>query len=84
MAEINVAESNVAEIRVERNERRSLLPWILGLALLALVLWGVAEMRDDDARPADGSAEVGVVIEPQPPALRQMASAPSGAFAEAA
>lgn len=76
----------MAEIRVERQERKSLLPWILGLALLALVLWGVMRMMDrNDAQPADGSAEVGVAIEPQPPALRQMASAPSsGAFAEAA
>lgn len=75
----------MAEIRVERQERKSLLPWILGLALLALVLWGVMRMMDNnDAQPADGSAEVGVVIEPQPPALRQMACAPSGAFAEAA
>lgn len=82
----------MAEISVER---KSLLPWILGLALLALLLWGLVRMMENRAAPpADGSAEVGITIEPQPPALRQMASVPSlpslpntafgTAFAEAA
>lgn len=64
----------MAEIRVERKERRSMLPWILGLVLLALVLWGISEMagRDDDAE-GTGATAVGVTIQQQPPALRQYA-----------
>ena len=38
----------MAEIRVER-KRTSLLPWILGILLLALVIWAVAESMDNDA-----------------------------------
>jgi len=39
----------MAEIKVDRVERkRSILPWILGLALLALALWGISRMMDDD------------------------------------
>ena len=66
----------MAEIRVERKERRSMLPWILGLLLLALVLWGISEMmgRDDDDAEGTGATAVGVTIQQQPPALRQYAS----------
>jgi hypothetical protein len=78
-------EANVAEIRVERKERRSLLPWILGLVLLALVIWGLMEMSHRDRRPADtGAASVGVQIPEQPPALRQYALAAVDVLAEAA
>lgn len=65
----------MAEIRVERKERRSILPWILGLLLLALVIWGVSEMLggDDDANETNGAAAVGTTIEQPPPALRQYA-----------
>ncbi|MFL6198187.1 MAG: hypothetical protein ACJ76J_03335 [Thermoanaerobaculia bacterium] len=38
----------MAEIRVER-KRTSLLPWILGILLLALVIWAIAESMDNDA-----------------------------------
>lgn len=41
----------MAEIRVER-KRTSLLPWILGILLLALVVWAVAESMDNDADDA--------------------------------
>lgn len=66
----------MAEIRVERKERRSMLPWILGLLLLALVLWGISEMmgRDDDTAGDPGASAVGVIIQQQPPALRQYAA----------
>jgi putative exporter of polyketide antibiotics len=37
----------MAEIRVER-KRTSLLPWILGILLLALIIWAVAESMDND------------------------------------
>jgi len=78
----------VAEIRVERKDRRSILPWILGLVLLALVVWGLAEMADRNDRPAERGAEaVDVTIPEQPPALRQYARVtidPLAPFAEAA
>lgn len=39
----------MAEIKVEKVEhKRSILPWILGLALLALALWGISRMMNDD------------------------------------
>jgi hypothetical protein len=70
-------EAHVAEIRVERKERRSILPWILGLLLLALIIWGVSEMMgdDDDVNENNGAAAVGTAIEQPPPALRQYAQA---------
>ncbi|HWM91150.1 MAG TPA: hypothetical protein VN493_10315 [Thermoanaerobaculia bacterium] len=76
----------MAEIRVERKERRSILPWILGLLLLALVIWGVTQMADrDDDVTDNGAAAVGVTIQQQPPALRQYAEAVTATvFAEAA
>lgn len=45
----------MAEIRVER-KRTSLLPWILGILLLALVIWAVAESMDNDADDDAGTA----------------------------
>lgn len=76
----------MAEIRVEKKERRSMLPWILGLLLLALVLWGISEMMggDDDAVEDTGASAVGVTIQQQPPALRQYAALPAGALTHAA
>ena len=38
----------MAEIRIEENKSPSILPWIIGLLLLGLVIWGVAEAFDDD------------------------------------
>ncbi|HYO13346.1 MAG TPA: hypothetical protein VE685_09155 [Thermoanaerobaculia bacterium] len=51
----------MAEIRIERKQHSSLLPWILGLVLLALLIWGLAEAMDrDEAGTIDGGArEVG-------------------------
>ena len=63
----------MAEIRVERKERRGMLPWILGLLLLALVLWGISGMAGRDADTAGGASAVGVTIQQPPPALRQYA-----------
>lgn len=76
----------MAEIRVERKERRSLLPWILGLVLLALVVWGLMEMGDRNRTPSDnsGAASVDVQIPEQPPALRQYALMAVDVLAEAA
>ncbi|HVG10290.1 MAG TPA: hypothetical protein VNM67_21480 [Thermoanaerobaculia bacterium] len=77
----------MAEIRVERKEKRSMLPWILGLLLLALVLWGISEMMgrdDDDAVEDSGASAVGVTIQQQPPALRQYAVLTAEVLADAA
>ena len=64
----------MAEIRVERKEQRNILPWVLGLLLLALVIWGVAEMSGrNGAVEEPGASAVGVTIQQQPPALRQYA-----------
>jgi hypothetical protein len=47
----------VAEIRIERKQHSSFLPWLLGLVLLALLLWGLAEAMDrDEAGTIDGGA----------------------------
>lgn len=76
----------MAEIRVERKEKRSMLPWILGLLLLALVLWGISEMigGDDDTAEDTGASAVGVTIQQQPPALRQYAVLAAEVLADAA
>lgn len=76
----------MAEIRVERKERRSMLPWILGLLLLALVVWGISEMMggDDDPIEDTGASAVGVTIQQQPPALRQYAVLAAEVLADAA
>ena len=76
----------MAEIRVEREEKRSMLPWILGLLLLALVLWGISGMmgRDGDTVEDSGASAVGVTIQQQPPALRQYAALTTEVLADAA
>lgn len=64
----------MAEIRVERMERRSLLPWILGLVLLALIVWGLSGGSGRNERMDDaGPAAIGIAVPEQPPALRQYA-----------
>jgi putative exporter of polyketide antibiotics len=53
----------MAEIRVER-KRTSLLPWILGILLLALIIWAVAESMDNDADDVDTTvSEIELSIE---------------------
>ena len=75
----------MAEIRVERKEHRSLLPRILGLLLLALVVWGLMEMGGRGRTPADnGASSADVPVPEQPAALRQYALAAAGVVAEAA
>ncbi|MFL6202645.1 MAG: hypothetical protein ACJ76J_26030 [Thermoanaerobaculia bacterium] len=75
----------MAEIRVEKKERRNILPWILGLLLLVLVVWGITEMSDRDDRVDDaGASAVGVTIQQQPPALRQYAVLTADVLADAA
>jgi hypothetical protein len=38
----------VAEIKVEKKKRSSIAPWIIGLILLALVIWGLSQLRDNN------------------------------------
>ncbi|NJC24756.1 hypothetical protein [Neolewinella antarctica] len=38
----------MANIRIEEKESSSILPWILGLLLLALLIWGALELFGDD------------------------------------
>jgi hypothetical protein len=69
----------VAEIRIERKQHSSLLPWILGLVLLALLIWGLVEAMDrDQAGKIDGGArEVGAGTLPEDdiePRFRQYAA----------
>lgn len=37
----------MADLNVERKQR-SIWPWIVGLLLLGLIIWGLAELLDDD------------------------------------
>ena len=66
----------MAEIKIERKQR-SLLPWIIGLTLLALVIWGVATMmdRDDTGTEGRGAAAADTLRDSTPPHLRQYALA---------
>jgi hypothetical protein len=57
----------VAEIRVER-KHNNLWVWVLGLILLALLVWGLSEALGRDRIQADGgTAEVRTLQAPQPP-----------------
>lgn len=38
----------MAEIRVERKRKASIWPWILGLIVAALLVWGLTQARDND------------------------------------
>jgi Na+-transporting methylmalonyl-CoA/oxaloacetate decarboxylase gamma subunit len=67
----------VAEIRIERKQR-SLLPWLLGLVLLVLVIWGVSKMMMDRREMPDrspGAAAADQMRDDTPPQLRQYAQA---------
>jgi hypothetical protein len=58
-------EDNVAEIRIERKQH-NLLPWLLGLALLAVVVIGLVLALAGSASGADaGGAQE--VVNPQEP-----------------
>jgi hypothetical protein len=66
----------VAEIKIERKQQRSLLPWILGLVVLLLVIWALTKtMNRSEAAPADrdGSAASDTLRDDTPPRLRQYA-----------
>jgi hypothetical protein len=66
----------VAEIKIERKRRFNVLPWILGLVLLALVILGAASAaRRHAAAPVHrpGAAAVDNQWDNIPPKLRQYA-----------
>ena len=67
----------MAEIRIERKQHRGILPWVIGLALLALVIFALAlTLGDRDSRRLDdGAAEAGHVNS-TPKHLRQYATLP--------
>jgi hypothetical protein len=72
---VEARSETVAEIKIERKQR-SLLPWILGLALLLLVIWALTKtMSRSEAAPADrdGSAASDTLRDDTPPRLRQYA-----------
>lgn len=64
----------MAEIRIERKQP-SILPWILGLALLALLIWGLAEAFDRDpvGETEGGAAEAETLQDQTEPRFRQYA-----------
>lgn len=43
----------MAEIKVEKKSSNNILPWIVGLVLLALVVWGLSRMGDRDEGRTD-------------------------------
>lgn len=82
----------MAEIRIERKQH-NLLPWLLGLALLAVVISGLVLTFADSASGADagGAHEVVNPQEPQEPKkdeiprrLQQWALVPAAQAARAA
>lgn len=75
----------MAEIKIER-KRRSVLPWIIGLVLLALVLWGLVALANRNAAAAAdrGTAAADAWRDDTPPRLRQYALADPHPLARAA
>lgn len=57
----------MADLNVERKQR-SIWPWIIGLIVLALLVWLLASMFGDDDREVvtDDPAAEAVVVEPAP------------------
>lgn len=55
----------MAEIRVEpkNNNNRSIWPWILGALLLIGLVWGVAELLEDDEREIEATRTEQTIID---------------------
>ena len=49
----------MADLRIEKKENKSILPWLLGLLVLGLAIWGIAELIEED--PIEGMAETEVI-----------------------
>lgn len=56
----------MAEIRVEQKKRSNVWVWLLGLVLLALVLWAVLEMTDNDRQDAVDEVSAIELVLPAP------------------
>jgi len=52
----------MAEIKVEKKRSNNILPWILGLVLLALVVWGLSRMGDRDRDRTDTTNKQGAAV----------------------
>jgi hypothetical protein len=52
----------MAEIKVEKKRSNNILPWILGLVLLALVVWGLSQMGDRDRDQTDTTTNQGAAV----------------------
>jgi hypothetical protein len=51
-------EAGMADIHIQRKRGPGVWPWILGVAVLALVVWGVIEMTGSDRTAADQQEQV--------------------------
>ena len=49
----------MADLRIEKKESKSILPWLLGLLVLGLAIWGIAELVGED--PIEGMADTEVI-----------------------
>ena len=49
----------MADLRIEKKENKSILPWLLGLLVLGLAIWGIAELIEED--PIEGMADTEVI-----------------------
>lgn len=50
----------MADLRIEKKEKSSsILPWLLGLLVLGLAVWGIAELVSED--PIEGLAETEII-----------------------
>jgi hypothetical protein len=58
----------MAEIRVEKKKTTNIWPWIIGLVLVVLVLWGVMAMTDRN-RNDNGSDTRTSALQPAPVVL---------------
>jgi hypothetical protein len=58
----------VADIEVQP-KKRGIWAWVVGLIVLAFLIWAIAEMfdGDDDVVEEPGAVDVGVLEEPEPP-----------------
>jgi hypothetical protein len=79
VAEISIERKT--EISLEPNTERKhfkVLPWIAGLVLLMLVIWGLSKMapKAEAAAPGHGAPAADALQDDTPPRLRQYALAP--------
>lgn len=58
----------MAEIKIEKKKGIPVWAMLLGLILLALIIWAVVEMGDDE-RPADVAGEASAILLIEPVAV---------------